>query len=177
VGSNVDTRSFFGNEVVPAMNTLFPGWQKNWRGWGDPSGMGRTGGDDTTMFSHAREAGMLLLRAPTNDPDRRQDAVVKLLTSMERGRPKLLVSPVCRVLVQGFRGGYMLPPQTQDATKRMASDGPVKNIYSHIHDANQYLALGLTGGTMMSAVERMKSAARSIMPNGRRSYDPLAARR
>lgn len=177
VGSNVATAAFFANDVVPAMNVLFPGWQKGWRGWGDPSGSGRTGGDDSTMFSHARAAGMTLIPAITNDPDRRQGEVENLLMQTVRGKPKILVSPVCRMLVQGFRGGYQLAPQKLDANERSASDEPVKNAYSHPHDALQYLALGVMGGTSMSALDRMKAAARMLMPNGRRGYDPLAKRR
>jgi hypothetical protein len=53
-------------------------------------------------------------------------------------RPCLLINPHCTMLIKGFEGGYHLPERPSQSKK---SDKPVKNLYSHIHDALQYVAL------------------------------------
>jgi len=86
-----------------------------------------------------REYDMLPIAAPTNDPQKRIDAVIELLMRLcPDGKPALQISPNCQMLIRGFEGGYHYPEKITQA-KRM--DRPVKNLFSHIHDALQYVAL------------------------------------
>jgi hypothetical protein len=107
----------------------------------DPSAMweGRT----ATGFSCAevmREIGLNPKPAQTNDPERRIDAVTKLLMRTVKDRRALLINPHCHMTIKGFEGGYHYP---EKQTQAQRLDRPVKNIYSHIHDALQYVALRL----------------------------------
>jgi hypothetical protein len=69
------------------------------------------------------------------DPDARKNAVMAYLTTSVRGEPALMVNPECKMLIQGFKGGYHYPEKETQNQKR---NRPVKNEYSHIHDALQY---------------------------------------
>ena len=72
-------------------------------------------------------------------PPRRIDSVVKLLTTLgPDGKPLMELSPACRLLIDGFKGGYHYP---EKATQSQRADRPVKNHpYSDIHDCLQYVA-------------------------------------
>jgi hypothetical protein len=86
-----------------------------------------------------RDEGLHPVAAPTNDPEKRIDAVIRLLMRNDTdGKPCLWVNPHCTMLIKGFEGGYHYPDKPTQSKK---SDRPVKNLYSHIHDALQYVAL------------------------------------
>ena len=109
----------------------------------DPSAMwdstrGRAEGAPAAVM---REFGLTPIPAPTNDPKKRQGAVIKLLQKIgEDGQANLLINPDCQMIIKGFEGGYHLP---EKVTQRRTLDMPVKNLFSHIHDALQYVALRL----------------------------------
>jgi hypothetical protein len=176
-GINVDVASYVRDTVVPQMNVLFPGWQKI-QGWGDPSGSHRTGADDTTAFSHAREGGLQLVPCWTNDPDERQRAVTRRLERLHQGAPAIVFSPVCTVLIGGFNGGYRFEKKKIEGTHDEYKEEPNKNLFSHSHDALQYLCAGLDRGSRRNEMQ-MRAAARSAgpMPNGRVKVDPLSLSR
>jgi hypothetical protein len=173
IGVNVDVAAFVRDKVVPEMNQLFPGWEQL-SGWGDPAGSGRTGGDEKTSFQHAREGGLALVPAWTNDPDERQRAVTRRL---ER-RNGILISPVCTTLIGGFNGGYRFERLKVEGTLDQYRDAPQKNLFSHVHDALQALVLGIDRGSRQTN-EMQRQAARSAgpLPNGRVKVDPLALAR
>jgi hypothetical protein len=182
IGQNIDVAAFVRTDVVPAMKRLFP--DAKFKGWGDPAGNARTGGDDTTAFVHAREGGLPLMKGWTNDPDRRQRAVTRRLTTTGKGgAPSVLISPVCSTLIQGFKGGYRLVKVQQVGEARF-KDEPEKNIYSHIHDALQYLVSNhdrVPGRADDTDDQRRAAAAAAAAgratPNGRVRVDPLAIAR
>lgn len=58
------------------------------------------------------------------------------------GQPGQLISPECRFLRRGFNNGYVYV-RTALANSGRWKDEPLKNDYSHVHDAKQYLDLGL----------------------------------
>jgi hypothetical protein len=82
----------------------------------------------------------------------RLEAVEHVLTGMEAGRARILISPACRVLVMAMDGGYRFPkerPQPGEERK------PVKDRHSDVVDALQYLLLGGGEGLhMVTAGER-----------------------
>lgn len=95
-------------------------------------------------------------------PERLQ--AVQALLTVDGGRVKFRLSSTCRHLRRGFNNGYVI-------TRTMFSNGqgrwkeePLKNDYSHVHDALQYLCLGLTkrgasadGGAPRGAASRRAS--------------------
>jgi len=87
-----------------------------------------------------RELGIQPVPASTNDPQKRIDSVMRRLMSLVDGKPSLQLNPHCEMLLKGFEGGYHYP---EKPTQSRRADRPVKNLYSHIHDALQYICLRL----------------------------------
>lgn len=106
----------------------------------DPSGLwdsGRAEGRSNTDVM--RDFDLSPIAASTNDPGKRIDAVMELLMRLcDDGKPAIIINPSCQMLIQGFEGGYHYPEKPTQSRK---ADQPVKNLYSHIHDALQYVCL------------------------------------
>lgn len=172
VGINIDVAAFVKETVIPQMNQLYPDFKL--RGWGDPSGNGRTGGDASTAFIHARESGLSLVPAWTNDPAERQRAVSRRLSRLTNGTPAIVIDPSCTTLVGGFAGGYRFERKKVEGTIDEYKDEPLKNLFSHIHDALQYLVSGLDRGSGKTPDEQRRQARESgPLPNGRVRITPM----
>lgn len=89
----------------------------------------------------------------------RREAVAGRLTKTINGEPALLVDPSCTRIIDGFEGGYAYP---EIANSGVFRDEPMKNEYSHIHDAIQYPATRLF---RIADVEVKKAPARHV-PKG-----------
>ena len=128
-----NTRRIVG-EVIPDCNLSFgPGYR--YVDVIDPSALHE--GKTSTGMACAdvmRELGLEIIPGD-QDPTRRIDAVMKYLVTMSGGKPSLQLSPSCKMLITGFLGGYAYPDRETQNQKR---NRPVKNEYSHIHDALQY---------------------------------------
>jgi hypothetical protein len=76
----------------------------------------------------------------------RLEAVRKpMRTIVEGGEPGYLVCPTrCKILRRGFKGMYIYGRSQLSNGMGRFQDKPVKNDYSHVQDANQYLCCGLT---------------------------------
>jgi hypothetical protein len=70
-----------------------------------------------------------------NEKAGRIKAVTDFLKENVKGMPSYLVDPSCDQLIRGFNGGYIYGFDTKGNVK----PDPEKNLFSHIHDANQYL--------------------------------------
>jgi hypothetical protein len=133
IGEDIDTERF-----MYEVDRLSAEWFPNARfvEFVDPTGKNRVGTDGRTYTQ-------LLARKPlrakkiylgANAPVARRTAVIDFLKENVKGQPALLVDPSCEMLVKGFNGGYMYA-YLQGTLKTK----PEKNIFSHIHDALQYL--------------------------------------
>lgn len=114
--------------------------------FGDPSGNARGGNDGYTAFETAARHGFHVLPAMTNNPSRRIDAVSWALEEPHVSKlPTLIFSKThTPMLVEAMRGAYCYPPPGKThavhnvgATART----PLKNAYSHISEALQYVML------------------------------------
>lgn len=119
----------------------------------DPAGWQKTQVGETCPVDILKEEGFKIVRPPTNDPAMRIEAVELLLTQSSDAGARLQVSPECSVVLRGFRGGYKWKVNKQgDMT---ADREPVKNGYSHPHDALQYLAC-VIDSTMVGRLMRRR---------------------
>lgn len=103
----------------------------------DPACFQRSQIDEKTIAQAVAQRGFKVLKATTNDPERRVGAVEGLLTRQIDGGPGLLIDPRCTHLINAFEWGYRFKKST-------ASTGPgipEKNHFSHISDGMQYLGL------------------------------------
>jgi hypothetical protein len=141
-GGWFDPAALYGDEYQDSWATLF--WRAFGRRMAEKMGKGFCRG---WRFKPAPAKGNRL-------PDR--IAAVTRQLVVKYGRALLQLSPACRVLRRGFNNGYVLTRVQMSNGMGNWKDAPLKNDYSHVHDALQYLALGLT-----------KRGAEADMPNGR----------
>ena len=111
---------------------------------GDPAGVQRTQADSqVSCASVFRNFGLDFEPAATNDFEPRRRAVLDRLNRMALGEPAYLVDPSCVMLRQGFNGGYqfaLLQTRSSSGDLKFHAE-PEKNLFSHVHDANQYLVM------------------------------------
>tara|TARA_B100001179_G_scaffold201737_1_gene162909 strand:- start:314 stop:2002 length:1689 start_codon:yes stop_codon:yes gene_type:complete len=127
-------------------------------GWSDPAGFD---GDEytaswSTRFWNAFKARMAELGrkdakrwklkaapVPGNRIPDRIEPVRGTLTRNPGGQPGMLVSPRARWLRRGFNNGYVIVRTAMSNGHGRWKDEPLKNDFSHVHDALQYLVVGL----------------------------------
>ena len=112
--------------------------------YGDPAGDFRAQTDESTPFHILRGAGLRAYPAPSNSVDLRLESVSSQLTKMVEGKPALLIDRRCPQLIKGFEGGYSY--KRIEVSGERYADKPDKNMFSHVHDAAQYLFLGAGEG-------------------------------
>ena len=112
--------------------------------YGDPAGDFRAQTDESTPFHILRGAGLRAFPAPSNSPDLRIEAVSSQLTKMVEGKPAFLIDRRCSTIIKGFEGGYSY--KRMEVSGERYADKPDTNMYSHVHDALQYLRLGAGEG-------------------------------
>jgi hypothetical protein len=110
--------------------------------WGDPAGetqfsSNRAGGGLTSNAKLMRDAG-IEVRSSVDHFEPRRESVDYMLRQQYRGEPALLIDPTCNRLLNGFLGGYGYKEKNG-----IFSERPVKNKYSHVHDALQYVVVKL----------------------------------
>lgn len=106
---------------------------------GDPAGMNRAQTDERTCFQELLEAGIPTEPANTNDFIPRRESVAFFLNRMAGGEPGFLLHPECKTLRKGFIGGYRF--ERLKVSGEIYKERPVKDRFSHIHDALQYACL------------------------------------
>jgi hypothetical protein len=132
-------REFATKIVVPYLTNNFNGMEV--LSFGDPAGLHPGQTDDRTCMDELRDAGIPTSGAMSNAFTPRREAVAEHLTSLIDGKPGLLLDPSCKMLRRGFNGRYKYR-KMQIPKEDIYSDAPIKNEYSHPHDALQYAALG-----------------------------------
>lgn len=138
--------------------------------FGDPAGDFRAQTDETTPFQIMRGAGLRAIPAPSNSVDLRIESVNAPLTRMADGKGGLLIDRRCSTLIKGFEGGYQY--KRMEVSGERYADKPDKNMFSHVHDALQYLMLGAGEGR-----ELISSQHRPAPAVANRSFDVFSNRR
>ena len=112
--------------------------------YGDPAGDFRAQTDESTPFQVLRGAGLMARPTTSNDVSLRIESVSTVLNRMVDGQSGILIDFRCKELVKGFEGGYQY--RRLQVSGERYEDKPLKDRYSHIHDAMQYLMLGAGEG-------------------------------
>ena len=135
--------------------------------WGDPAGENMEQSDDVSPFLSMRAEGLQVVPAPTNDWGVRRDAVGELLLKMAEGRPGFLIDKGwCPVLAAALGGQYAYPRISGSVDRY--GDRPLKNRFSHVADALQYLVLGGGEGRALFMRTGAVAAARAVASGPRR---------
>ena len=124
---------------------------------GDPAGKQRSTLYEETSFDMVKRHGFKAYPAPTNDIDKRINAVESWLLGQRDGGPAMLIDgPRCPLLVRALNGGYRFGKTRQGIRKAL----PDKNEFSHIIDALQYACVATYGGMTDMIASRLVNPRR-----------------
>lgn len=141
--------------------------------WGDPAAFY---GEDEEEHSYVKDFwsafkkelgqaadGIKLKPAPSkgNRLNERLKAVRDGFENNVGNKPGQLISPSCRFLRRGFNNGYVITRVQLSNGQGRWNEKPLKNDFSHVQDAKQYLDLGLT---KRGAVADGRGPARPAQP-------------
>lgn len=158
IGEDMGVRQFADEIVKPALMTKYSGLRIISRG--DPAGVSRSQSNERTCYQELLEVGIASEPADTNDFIPRRESVAFFLNRLAGGDPGFVLSPNCRTLRKGFLGGYRYE-RLKVAGERYR-DRPVKDRFSHPHDALQYLCLAAReGGKTVRARSVKKVSSRA----------------
>lgn len=138
VEEDCSIRKFCEDRLKPLLRTKYKKYANNYVIVIDPAALQRSQNDAKAATDILREAGLHYKIARTNSIVARHDAVVYFL----RKKKGLLLSPNCNYLRKGFISEYKYD-ELRGNSRGLFKEKPLKNIYSHIHDALQYACLEL----------------------------------
>jgi hypothetical protein len=137
---------------------VFPGRDIEY--WGDPAGGYGSQNDDRTYFDIIREtAGVQIRPAPTTNliGERIQTVESVLLRLVTGGVPALWVSRACKILRRGFNGGYKYKRLSVSGGARYEDKPDKRTRFADVHDALQYLLIGMGEGRRMKGQSKNSS--------------------
>lgn len=143
VSENMGLTQFLENMVLPDLNRRFRNCKKV-VATGDPAGVQRSQANSEDSCAAVLERhGLKFTPCTTNDFEPRRRAVLDRLNRFACGAVAYILDPSCIMLRQGFNGGYQfkLLSTRLSTGENQYSLEPEKNMFSHIHDANQYMAM------------------------------------
>lgn len=138
----------FGEQARRFLDDRFP-HAKIGRIWGDPAAFygadGRHAEDLAWADAFAQTFKLKVKPAPVrgNRLTPRIEAVRGCLKANVGSRPGITISPTCKHLRRGFNNGYVIQRVKYSSGGGRWKDEPEKNDFSHVHDALQYLVLGM----------------------------------
>jgi len=157
-------RRFFTDVIKPYIFANLRGYEIIVTG--DPAGIRRQDTDERSCFDELRLMGFPATPAHSNSFLARYNAVDNFLTKNVEGKPAFQLSPSCSMLRKGFIGEYKL--KKYQGMHDKFSEVPVKNSFSHVHDALQY-------GVMV--VDRAANIERTHTPSQLRYASKYASAR
>lgn len=155
---NMGIETFCRTKLNPYISARFPG--AAFVCAPDPAGFAKQQLNEMSLVDVLKLEGFKCVRPPTNDPERRIQAVERLLTQQLEGKAMLLIDPSCEMLIKGFKSGYRYKIKKNGEQE----DRPEKNSYSHVHDACQYGAavidMNVRGHALQTQRREVKKVAR-----------------
>ena len=158
VDQTMGVESYLDKLLIPKLRAEYPQFRpENILFIVDPACFQRSQVDEKTIAMAIAHRGYRVLKASTNDPERRVGAVEGLLVRQVDGKAGLLIDPSCTHLINGLEWGYRYKKGTNGLTTTLAD----KNHFSHLADAFQYL--GLHYNTQLSGSARdMRTKVRPV---------------
>ena len=103
----------------------------------DPAGWAKQQIGEISPVDVIKQAGFQVIKPNSNDPERRIETVERVLLDHIDGKPSIVINPCCSQLIKGFRYGYKYKLNKQG----VQDNKPMKDQFSHIHDAMQYFCM------------------------------------
>lgn len=154
-------------DVVPWANIMYRDndWQSD--AWVDPAGYTRDQSNEKTCVQVLADYGVYAQPGAVSFEERRA-AVSRLLNSNNAGKPRILISPTCHMVIEGLQGAY----QYRKAGAGLGGDyieKAVKNAWSHPINALEYMVTGIFG-LAGKAEEQIEDEDRPKEPNWDRRW-------
>ena len=168
IGVNTSARPFGKIFLKQLLNKDYEGF--DYESTGDPAGgAGSPATDDTPldMLSLSIET----FGAYTNDFDIRVDALDGLLSELIDGKPAIVISPRCPVLIKGLAGAYQFQ-RVQVAGDDRFHDKPLKDDTSHVVEALHYALMGAGEGADLVSDNWTRQYERVVSEQGGWHPDP-----
>ncbi|WP_374650315.1 hypothetical protein [Rhizorhabdus sp.] len=163
----------FGREVANHLTITVPNYTIG-DVWCDPAG---AAGEQAIQHRSWRQnfqkgLGIPVHKAtvPGNAIEPRLSSVRKRLIGTVDGEPSIIIHPRCKVLRKGFNSAYVFRRTQIGVGGGRYEDKPLKNQYSDVHDALQYLCFMLGKGAQLAAESDPAHPGRPRM--GRRQREP-----
>lgn len=139
---NIGLENFVNLHVKPILSSRFP--SNRVMVVGDPAGWAKSQLSEENVADVLKRCSLPCRPAPTNDPEKRIEAVERSLSQQVDGKAMAVfapasTSPGMKYLLQAMNGGYKYKRKT-DGSYEVA---PAKDKYSHVSDADQYATLGI----------------------------------
>ncbi len=137
----MDLRGFTSNIVVPHLDRYYEGWRKDYVSRHDPAGQVGSQTDGKSCQAILLEHDIKSLpAAESNDPTPRRDGLDYFLGKMVDGQPAYTVSLKCPMIRKGLMGNFQYARIKVSGEERY-HDKPLKNKYSHICEALEYIVM------------------------------------
>lgn len=128
----------FGDKVLTRMHNWFP--NAEFRHFGDPAGHQRTDKDEKTSIETLKDKGISVLTRKSSIREGLEIITRKVSTLIE-GMPGFMIDESCRLLDEGFMGGYHYPDKKD---KKPFDENPEKDgLYDHLVDCLRYVAVNM----------------------------------
>jgi len=154
---------FVREQVRPVLANDFPN-MKIGSSTGDPAGFQTQQTDGLHCINVLNNMGIPTLGASTQDVKARIESVMEQLCFYPDGAPGMVVDPSCTMLRKGFLGAYRFERVQIGGPTVRHHLTPAKTDESHVHDALQYLMLGLLG-------KKRKGGGVYVPQNARDAWD------
>lgn len=157
----------FGRQLRALLNSRYPGFEIGAAGC-DPAGDKGTDGsrEDLSWMQQVNQEAKLKFRpapCPNNSLAVRLEAVRRpLLRNLEGNQPGLLISRRCKMLRKAANSGYVYRRTALAGGDGRYANEPVKNQFSHVADALQYLCLIAGEGLALVSGDRQRAPGSAI---------------
>lgn len=140
---DMNLRDFASNVVIPHLDRNYPFWRKNYVSRNDPAGTSASQTDGKSCEMILRELGLNSFQAANdNSPTPRRDSIKYFLGKMVDGQPAFILSSKCKRLRKGLGGGFHYAQiKASSGNELIFHDKPLKNMYSHICEALEYITM------------------------------------
>ena len=138
-GETMGVETFLDRLLIPKLKARFPLFRPDRILFVlDPACFTRSQVDEATIAQAVQRRGYTVIKASTNDPERRIAAVEGLLTRSIDGGPGFLIDGAeCPHFANAMEWGF----RYKKSPSGMSSTTVEKNFHSHIGDAGQYMSL------------------------------------
>jgi hypothetical protein len=139
LGSDIGIEQFADRQVIPLLNAKYP--NQNCIHYAGPEFMMGNDKSDFTSFQILESKG-IRLNIRHSEYSLRKQLIESKINTMADGFPCLMVDPSCRIINDGFLGGYRYPSMKEGQEYGIKKELPFKDgFYEHLHESLQYIAV------------------------------------